>query len=102
MLKIPITAVKANVVFKAGQLPQINPENPTFILDLGGIEIHGKVNAKAARKLATHQSGTVLQGRLVAENGKLTLCEAGFQFILPDKNAEVTQNASAPDPRNKS
>jgi hypothetical protein len=32
---------------------------------LGGLEIATKVNPKAARKLAQHKGGAVLQGKLV-------------------------------------
>ena len=42
-----------------------------------------KVNAKAARKLAQHNGGAALQGRLIVEGGKLVLAEAGFSWIDP-------------------
>src|SRR5262249_41983509 len=72
MKRIPIQGAKLNIVFRAGELPAIDPNNPEFLLALGAVEIRGKVNAKAARKLAVHQGGAVLQGRLIVEAGKLT------------------------------
>jgi hypothetical protein len=43
---------KLSVVFPEGKLPAIDPADPTFVLVLGRLEIQGKVNPKAARKLA--------------------------------------------------
>jgi hypothetical protein len=83
MTRIDIQSAKLNVVFPAGKLPPIEPGDPVFTLDLGSVEIRGKVTAKAARKLAQHQGGAVLQGRLVAEGGKLVLLDGGFQFLEP-------------------
>jgi hypothetical protein len=48
------------------------------------------VNAKAARKLAQHNGGAALQGRLIVEGGKLVLAEAGFTWIDPKPAAEAT------------
>jgi hypothetical protein len=48
-------------------LPTIEPADPAFVLALGGLEIHSKVNPKVARKLAQHHGGDALQGKLVAE-----------------------------------
>ena len=45
------------------KLPAIDPAAPAFVLVLGTLEIHGKVNPKVAR----HQGGAVLQAKLVAE-----------------------------------
>lgn len=81
MTQIPIPSAKLNVVFKAGALPQIDPAAPAFTLDLGGVTIEGQINAKSARKLATHGGGAVLQGKLVAEQGRLKLLDAGFQWL---------------------
>ena len=67
MKRVDIASAKLNVVFREGQLPVIDPANPAFVLVLGGLEIRGKVNPKAARKLAQHRGGAVLQGKLVAE-----------------------------------
>ena len=89
MKRIDIPSAKFAVVFPAGKLPGIDPNDPSFTLALGGFEIHGKVNAKAARKLAAHAGGAVLQGRLIVEGGKLSLAEAGFQFIEPKPQAET-------------
>ena len=83
MNRIEIASAKLNVVFREGSLPAISPDDPSFLLDLGGVQIVGSVNAKAARKLAAHQGGAVLQGKLVADKGRLVLLEAGFQFIDP-------------------
>jgi hypothetical protein len=75
---IPISNIKASIVFKAGSLPEVDPGNPTFALTLGEYSIGVSINPKAARKLATHAGGAVLQGRLIAENGRLRLVDAGF------------------------
>jgi hypothetical protein len=84
MKRIDIGSAKLAVVFPEGKLPYIDPDNPAFILNLGGFEIVAKVNAKAARKLASWAGGAVLQGRLIVEGGtRLTLAEAGFSWIDP-------------------
>jgi len=89
--RIDIGSAKLNVVFPEGKLPAIDPNNPSFTLVLGGFEIAGKINPKAARKLAAHAGGAVLQGRLIVEGGKLVLAEAGFTWIdpRPKDGAEV-------------
>jgi len=87
--RIDIPSAKLAVVFPAGKLPAIDPNNPSFTLVLGGFEIQGKVNAKAARKLAAHAGGAVLQGRLIVDGGKLSLAEAGFSWIEPKAQAEA-------------
>jgi hypothetical protein len=87
--RIDISSAKLNVVFPAGKLPGIDPNDPSFTLALGGFEIHAKVNAKAARKLAAHAGGAVLQGKLVVEGGKLALLDAGFTWIEPKPQAEA-------------
>ncbi len=92
MTTIAIPAAKLNVVFKAGSLPRIDPNRPEFLLDLGGIKISVKVSAKAARKLAIHPGGAVLQGRLVPEQGRLVLLDAGFSWIDQPKTEPL------PDP----
>jgi hypothetical protein len=83
MKRIDITSAKLNIVFPEGKLPTLDPTDPAFILALGGTQIHGRVNAKAARKLAVHPGGGVLQGRLVVEGGRLNLLDAGFSWIEP-------------------
>jgi hypothetical protein len=83
MTRIPITSAKLNVVFPEGKLPAIDPADPAFVLMLGGVEIAGKINPKAARKVAQHKGGAVLQGKLVAEGDKLSLLDAGFAWIEP-------------------
>jgi hypothetical protein len=90
MKRIDIGSAKLAVVFPEGKLPSIDPDNPAFILNLGGFEIVAKVNAKAARKLASWAGGAVLQGRLIVEGGKLVLAEAGFSWIDPKPKAEAT------------
>jgi hypothetical protein len=89
MKRIDIGSAKLNVVFPEGKLPAIDPNDPSFTLVLGGFEIHGKVNAKAARKLAQHTGGAVLQGKLIVEAGKLVLAEAGFSWIEPKPQAQA-------------
>jgi hypothetical protein len=87
--RIDIGSAKLAVVFPEGKLPGIDPNDPSFVLALGGFEIAGKVNAKAARKLAAHAGGAVLQGKLVSEGGKLALLDAGFSWIDPKPKAET-------------
>ena len=53
-MTITIPSAKLTLPFKAGQLPAIDPANPRFTLDLGGVNIRAEVTAKAARKLAAH------------------------------------------------
>jgi hypothetical protein len=93
MRRITITSAKLNVVFPEGKLPAIDPGNPAFALVLGAVEIQAKVNAKAARKLAAHTGGAVLQGRLVVEGGRLNLLDAGFSWIEPKSAAVATGSA---------
>jgi hypothetical protein len=81
--RLDIVNAKLSVVFPEGKLPAIDPADPAFVLVLGGVEIHGKVNPKAARKLAQHQGGAVLQGKVIVEAGKLSLADAGFTWIDP-------------------
>jgi hypothetical protein len=85
--RVHITSAKLNVVFREGELPAIDPADPAFVLVLGGLEIAGKVNPKAARKLAQHNGGAVLQGKLVCEGGKPALLDAGFTWIDPKPKA---------------
>ena len=93
MKRLDIASAKLSVVFPEGKLPAIDPADPAFVLVLGGLEIHGKVNAKAARKLAQHRGGAVLQGKLVAEGGKLDLLDAGFSWIDPKAEAAMEGDA---------
>jgi hypothetical protein len=85
--RLDIPSAKVSIVFPEGKLPAIDPADPAFVLVLGGVEIHGKVNPKAARKLAQHQGGAVLQGKLIVEAGKLSLADAGFTWIEPKAEA---------------
>jgi hypothetical protein len=95
MKRLDIASAKLTVVFPEGKLPAPDPADPAFVLVLGAREIHGKVNPKAARKLAQHRGGAVLQGKLVAEAGKLNLLDAGFTWIDP-KAAAPTERGAAP------
>ena len=88
-MKIDIGSAKLAVVFPEGKLPAIDPNDPSFVLALSGFEIHGKINPKAARKLAAWAGGVVLQGRLIVEGGKLVLADAGFSWIDPKPKAET-------------
>jgi hypothetical protein len=89
--RIDIGSAKLAVVFPEGKLPAIDPNDPSFVLALGGFEIAGKINPKAARKLASWAGGAVLQGRLIVEGGtRLTLADAGFSWIDPKPKAEAT------------
>jgi hypothetical protein len=94
MKRVDIPSAKLSVVFPEGNLPAIDPADPAFVLVLGGLEIRGKVNAKAARKLAGHKGGAVLQGKLVAQGGKLDLLDAGFSWIDPKAEAASSQPAA--------
>jgi hypothetical protein len=85
--RLDIPSAKLTVVFPEGKLPAIDPADPAFVLVLGGVEISGKVNPKAARKLAAHPGGAVLQGKLIVEAGKLSLLDAGFSWIEPKAEA---------------
>ena len=89
MKRLDIPSAKLTVVFPEGKLPAIDPADPAFLLVLGGLEIQGKVNPKAARKLAQHRGGAFLQGKLVVEGGKLDLLDAGFTLIDPKAEAAM-------------
>jgi len=93
MNRVDIASAKLSVVFPEGMLPAIDPADPAFVLVLGGLEIQGKVNSKAARKLAQHRGGAVLQGKLVAKGGKLDLLDAGFSWIDPKAEAAIEGGA---------
>jgi hypothetical protein len=95
MRRLDIASAKVSVVFPEGKLPAIDPADPAFVLVLGGVEIAGKVNPKAARKLAAHTGGAVLQGKLVVEGGKLTLLDAGFSWIEPKAAEEPLTPAAS-------
>jgi hypothetical protein len=96
MKRVDIASAKLNVVFREGALPAIDPADPSFVLVLGGLEIQGKVNPKAARKLAAHAGSAVLQGKLVSEGGKLVFLDTGFTWIDPEiePKAEVAAGGS--------
>ena len=92
MKSIIVPSIKATVPFRAGSLPSVDPANPTFELVMDGLKIQGKVNAKAARKLAVWQGSAILQGRLVVEGSRLVLTEAGFLFNDPRPAAAAVQS----------
>ncbi len=92
MKSIIVPSIKATVPFKAGSLPAIPWQDPTFELVLNGVKIPGKVNAKAARKLAVWPGSAVLNGKLVMEGGRLVLTEAGFLFNDPRPAAAAVQS----------
>jgi hypothetical protein len=96
MKRLDIPSAKLTVVFPEGKLPAIDPANPAFVLVLGALEIRGKVNPKAARKLAQHRGGAVLQGKLVVDGGKLDLIDAGFTWIDPKPEAAPEAGATPP------
>jgi hypothetical protein len=82
--RIDIGSAKLTVAFAEGKLPAIDPADPTFVLNLQGVKIHGKVNAKAARRLAQHPGGAVLQGKLVHNDEQiLIMLDCGFTWIDP-------------------
>ena len=82
MKRVPIADIKAAIDFRQGELPSIDPGNPTFTLVLGDVEIQTRVKPKAARRLAAQPGAAVLQGKLVAEGSKLNLLDAGFQWFV--------------------
>ncbi len=88
MTTITVASAKLTVVFAEGKLPAIDPQNPEFEIHLGATRITAKINAKAARKLATWAGGAVLQGKLIELDGRLVLGDAGFSWIDPKPAAE--------------
>src|SRR5689334_3435596 len=103
MRHLEIASAKLAVVFREGELPSIDPADPSFTLVLGDTEIAGKVNSKAARKLAQHKGGAVLQGKLVAVGDKLNLLDAGFSWIEPKATeSEVATGGGGPTQENQS
>jgi hypothetical protein len=92
---IPVPSLKLSVAFKAGSLPKIDPADGKFVLTLATVKIVGGITAKAARKLAVHQGGAVLSGRLVEQaGGKLALLDAGVQFLDPQPAAPAPATPS--------
>lgn len=92
--KLEIPSAKLTVVFKAGELPAIDPNDPNFLLVLGSSKVQCKISSKAARKLAIHQHNAILQGRLISQGGGLFLADAGIQFLEPKPAvAEASQEA---------
>jgi hypothetical protein len=83
MTTLTVQSLKVAIPFKEGTLPTFDDADPRVVIDLGGVRIVGKLNPKACRKASAHRGGGVLQGRLVAERGQLTLVDAGFQLFEP-------------------
>jgi hypothetical protein len=96
MTRISATSLKATLPFAQGNLPKLDPNDPTFIIDLGGVEISGRLNPKAIRKLAAHRGGAVLQGKMQVETGKLVLLDAGFQLLERRPATPATPASPAP------
>ena len=60
---LQVQSVKLVVPFKAGEVPRdIDPADPRLVIELGGLQIQAKVNAKAARKLAQHPGARSFRG----------------------------------------
>lgn len=83
MTTIDLVALKVEARFKAGFLPQVDPEDPVFRINLGSHAILATISPKAARRLIKHTGPATLQGRLVDNAGQLWLVDAGFTFIDP-------------------
>jgi hypothetical protein len=96
MTNLTLQSVKVAIPFKAGSLPDVDPADPRITIDLGGVVIHAQINAKAARKLEAHTGGAVLQGRLLVEDGRLSLVEAGFQMLDPRPDDEACRPSGSP------
>lgn len=92
---VTITNGKLSIVFKQNALPIVNPSDPRFILNLNGVKIAVQINPKAARKLAAHSGGAVLQGKLVAtDSGNLSLRDAGFNWLDPKPATEPEMSST--------
>jgi hypothetical protein len=61
MKRIDIGSAKLAVVFPEGKLPAIDPNDPSFVLFLGGFQIAAKVNPKAARISASSKRTTAVR-----------------------------------------
>jgi hypothetical protein len=83
-----INSARLSVTFSAGTLPRVDPDKPYIRLAFGPAFICVTISAKTARRLAQHQGGGKLEGRLITLNGQLQLLDAGFQLFDP-KNAKV-------------
>ena len=94
MTTAKVKSIKATVVFPADAKPDIDPADPRIRIEMeGGLTVLAKVNAKAARKLREHVGVSVLQGRLVIDQGVLTLADAGFAFAPAPTPAASPQAA---------
>jgi len=84
MTTIPVSSIKAAIVFAAGNLPSVDPSEARIELVFSGLKIEARINRKAAARLSVHHGGAVLQGRLIAgPNNGLVLAEAGFTWLEP-------------------
>ena len=78
---------------RGGDLGGDRPGRPRIRARPGRPGDPGKVNPKAAGKLAPHRGGAVLQGKLVAEGSKLNLLDADFTWIEPKAEAAMDGGA---------
>lgn len=91
-------SAKLAVVYRAGELPQVDPANPVIPIELAGLKTMAKNASKAARKLQSHGGGAVLQGRLATEDGRLVLLDAGFQWLEPKTEPDPTPPMAIHEP----
>lgn len=95
MKTIPVPSAKLTVVFRAGALPSISPNDPVFDLAIGDPPtlVSVRINPKAASKLVTWAGDAMLQGTLRVQAGRLVLDSAGFTFLDP-KPSSVAETAA--------
>jgi hypothetical protein len=91
--RLDITRAKFSVAFPERKLPAIDPADPRFVLVLSGLEIHGKVNPKAPRKLAQHRGGAVLQGEGGRRGRQAQSPRRGFTWTDPKPEASIDGGA---------
>ena len=83
MKRVDLASAKLTVVFPEGKLPAIDPADPAFVLVLGGLEILGKVNPKAARKLAQHRAVPSCKGSWSPRGANWTSSTRGSPGSIP-------------------
>jgi len=98
MTTIEATIAKCEFKFKDGGL-KIAPEDPRFLISIGGVYVSGKISAKSARKLAAHQGGCSLVGRLTWQDNQLQLLEAGVVFHVKPAEAAAPTDGVTTTPR---
>ena len=89
MTVIDLVGLKAEIRFKAGFLPQIDPQDPMVQIRLGNHTVFAILTPKAAKRLATHPGPAALCGRRVDNGGLLWLDSAGVRFFDPKPAPEV-------------